>query len=72
MPVMHGLPYHSQYANSFVRWLDREDKLRRQIGERLGCYFESDDDFPPKPPKMRWVTYRRLAETWLGAEELLR
>ena len=62
----HGLPYHSQYSNSLVRWLNGNDKLRRQIGERLGREFDGDDDFPPKPPKMRWRTYQRLTAAWIG------
>lgn len=60
----HGLKYQSQYSNDLARSFAREDKLRRQIGERLQHQFEDGDDFPPKPKKMRWVTYRRLAESW--------
>lgn len=56
----HYLTYNSQHASALVRALDRDDRIRRQIGERLGQEFEGEHDFPGKPKRMRWATYRSL------------
>ena len=64
----HSLSYNSQHSSRLVRALDSEDKLRRQIGERLGREFEGEDDFPAKPKRMRWRTYTRLRSRYFGAD----
>ena len=50
------LKYQSQYQMPAFRLLDRAHKVRRRLG-RPGS---SGDPLPPKPPRMRWRTYRRL------------
>lgn len=54
------LLYASQRAPRHQSRLWRADALRERIGARLGQPFEDGDDFPPRPPRMRWKTYRRL------------
>ncbi len=59
-----GLHYARQYKRGFLRDLDRLESLRKLIGRRLGREFDSGEDFPPKPPYMRWRTYRALEQRW--------
>ena len=55
----HRFPYASQYEQPFERALVQADRIRK----RLQSDGASDaDDFPPKPKRMRWTTYRRLEE----------
>lgn len=62
----HRLQYASQYSSPFIRALDLTDRLRRRIGDRMGCEFEEGDEFPGKPPRMRWATYRALEAKYHG------
>jgi hypothetical protein len=43
--------------------LDRADRIRKRLGDTSGSAFDGDD-FPPKPKRMRWKTYRRLEEEY--------
>jgi len=40
------------------------------VRRRLGAIGDAlDGPFPPKPPKMRWATYRRLREVDAALQE---
>ena len=41
----------------------RADRIRKRLGDTSGSAFEGDH-FPPKPKRMRWITYRRLEEQY--------
>lgn len=51
-----GLRYASQSMEP--QW--RADRKADAIRRRLGATDRTRDEFPPKPPKMRWATYERL------------
>jgi hypothetical protein len=55
----HRLVYASTREPAYQRAIDRADKLRKRLGDRWGSAFDQDE-FPPKPPRMRWATYQRL------------
>jgi hypothetical protein len=55
----HGLRYQSQTEADYDRALERANRIRQRLGDRMFSAFE-DDDLPPKPPRMRWKTYRKL------------
>ena len=59
----HGLAYSSTREPAYQRAIDRADKLRKRLGDKWGSAFERDE-FPPKPKRMRWSTYRRLEEQY--------
>jgi len=52
-----GLKYASQSEASHWRAQRRALSIRRRVGASGDAL---DGPFPPKPPKMRWATYRRL------------
>lgn len=55
----YRLQYESQYENAFQRALSQQRKLRA----RIACD-DIDEEFPPKPKGMHWMTYR-----WLEARD---
>jgi hypothetical protein len=55
-----GLRYQSQFESKRWRLDGRASKLRM----RLGGSPSLRDPFPPKPARMRWVTYRRLTDRY--------
>ena len=55
----HGLRYQSQGEPEYDRALERANRMRKRLGDSMFSAFE-DDDLPPKPPRMRWKTYRQL------------
>jgi len=64
-----GLKYASQSEESHWRAQRKALSIRRRVSASGDVL---DGPFPPKPPKMRWATYRRLravdatlAEQWL-------
>jgi DNA-directed RNA polymerase subunit RPC12/RpoP len=59
----HRLVYASTREPAYQRAMDRADKLRKRLGDKWGSAFEHDE-FPAKPPRMRWITYRRLEEQY--------
>jgi hypothetical protein len=62
----YGLAYASTREPPHQRAIDRADRLRKRVGGGRGAF--DGEDFPPKPPRMRWRTYRRLQQQY---EELL-
>lgn len=52
----HGLRYASQSESSHWRARRKAETIRCRVGGSQ----DTDQPFPPKPPRMRWVTYRRL------------
>jgi hypothetical protein len=55
----HHFPYTSQYEQPYRRALVQADRIKK----RLQSDHASDgDDFPPRPKRMRWATYRWLEE----------
>jgi hypothetical protein len=55
----HGLRYASQYVPGYQCAIDRANKLRQLLGDKIGNVLKGDP-FPHKPPLMRWATYERL------------
>jgi hypothetical protein len=52
-----GLKYASQSEASHWRAQRKALSIRRRVSASVGA---GDGPFPPKPPKMRWATYKRL------------
>jgi hypothetical protein len=53
----------SQREAYFQRALDQADKIAKRLGSTWGCAFDGSE-LPPKPPRMRWRTYRRIEERY--------
>ena len=58
-----GLRYASQHEPAYQRAITRADKIRRMVGDTRGGAFDRDQ-FPAKPSRMRWTTYKRLREMY--------
>jgi len=58
--ICRGARYESQYQHAAFSTGDRRWRIRKQLEERGGREWPwgLDDGFPPKPPHMRWRTYR--------------
>jgi hypothetical protein len=54
----YGLVYASTRETPHQRAINRADRLRKRVGGGRGAF--DGEAFPPKPPRMRWRTYRRL------------
>jgi hypothetical protein len=39
----------------YDRAIEQADRIRKRLGDTIGRAIE-DDEFPPKPPRMRWKT----------------
>jgi hypothetical protein len=61
-----GLKYASQSEASHWRAQRKALSIRRRVGARGDTL---DGPFPPKPPKMRWVTYNRFRAVEAALEE---
>lgn len=64
----HGLAYPSTRERADDRLFRRRDALADKVGSYRG---RSAIAFPPKPPRMRWRTYRRLRAEWDSIEQAL-
>ena len=53
----------SQRETKFDRALRRARKLRLRLGGH-----PADDDYPDKPPRMRWTTYNRMMDKLRAAD----
>ena len=54
------LTYASQYEDWWERARSRAEKIRAKLGQPGFIDIDSTHDFPEKPKRMRWRTYRRL------------
>jgi hypothetical protein len=59
----YELAYASQRETKFDRALRRARKLRLSLGGD-----PADDEYPEKPPRMRWATYNRLINRLVAAD----
>ena len=66
MPTLPWVSYSSQLEPYYQRALDQADRIRRKLGDMTGS---SLDPAPDKPPRMRWMTYRRLKDRYERLEE---
>jgi hypothetical protein len=56
----HRLKYASQNENSAQRAMQRADRIANRLHDMWGGKTKAEYDFPLKPKRMRWVTYKRL------------
>jgi hypothetical protein len=61
-----GLRYHSQSLQRIDRAHARAAKICRRVDPKAKLL--SIDEFPPKPPRMRWATYERLEDSTTGRQ----
>jgi hypothetical protein len=59
----YELAYASQRETKYDRALRRARKLRLTLGGD-----PTDDEYPDKPPRMRWATYNRLTDRLVAAD----
>jgi hypothetical protein len=59
----YELAYSSQRETNYDRTLRRARKLRLKLGGD-----PADDEYPDKPPRMRWATYNRLMDRLVAAD----
>jgi hypothetical protein len=59
----YELAYASQRETKYDRALRRARKLRLRLGGD-----PADDEYPDKPPRMRWATYNRLLDKLRAAD----
>ena len=59
----YELAYASQRGTKYDRALRRARKLRLRLGGD-----PADDEYPDKPPRMRWATYNRLLDKLRAAD----
>jgi hypothetical protein len=57
------LPTPPQRETKYDRALRRARKLRLRLGGD-----PADDEYPNKPPRMRWATYNRLMDRLVAAD----
>jgi hypothetical protein len=61
----YELAYACQRETNFDRALRRARKLRLRLGGD-----PADDEYPDKPPRMRWATYNRLMVKLVAADDV--
>jgi len=59
----YRLAYASQRETKYDRALRRARNLRLRLGSD-----PADDEYPDKPPRMRWATYNRLMDRLVAAD----
>ena len=57
--LCHGLRYQSQSKPDYDRAIEQATRIGVRLGDKMFNAFEANE-LPPKPPRMRWKTYRRL------------
>ena len=62
----YRLAYRSQREDALGRAHLRLARIHKRLGGDYRC---ASDPLPPKPPRMRWATYERLAERREAADE---
>jgi hypothetical protein len=58
----YRLRYASQSEDVSQRALRRADKIAKRLHDMWRGTTVEEYEFPPKPPRMRWGTYRRLEQ----------
>ena len=58
-----GLVYELTRQPWYQRAIDQADKLSFRVAGANSAFYDRDD-FPDKPKRMRWTTYRRLEERY--------
>jgi hypothetical protein len=56
----HGLKYASRNENPVQRAMNRADRIANRLHDMWKGATKAKWEFPPKPSRMRWKTYRRL------------
>jgi hypothetical protein len=59
------------YATQFDETTARAHRAKAKICRQLGASNPWDDDFPPKPKRMRWKTYERWRERYEAQQKRL-
>jgi hypothetical protein len=62
----YELAYASQRETKYDRALRRARKVRLRLGGD-----PADDEYPDKPPRMRWATYNRLMDRLIAADAVV-
>src|SRR5262249_31667699 len=60
----HGLKYASQREDAGERAMQRADRIATRLHDRWKGTTKAEWEFPPKPARMRWRTYRRLEQQY--------
>ena len=60
----HRLRYASQSENSAQRAMQRADRIANRLHDMWKGTTKAAWEFPPKPPRMRWRTYKRLEQQY--------
>jgi len=60
LPQCWRLTYVSQYEVRWERACSQAEKIRAKLGQPGFIDIDSTHEFPEKPKRMRWHTYRRL------------
>ena len=61
--------YRLAYSSQREAVHDRAQRRARKLIHRLGGHW-NDDQYPDKPPRMRWRTYNRIMDQILAADRL--
>ena len=61
--------YRLAYACQRETVYDRANRKARKLCRRLGGDW-ADDEYPDKPPRMRWTTYNRLMDRIVAADRI--
>jgi uncharacterized protein YukE len=62
--LCYDLRYASQREDAAQRALSRAQKIAKRLHAMWAGTTEEGYEFPPKPPRMRWVTYERLEKQY--------
>src|SRR5215467_9559082 len=60
----HGLVYASRNESPAQRAMHRADRIANRLHDMWKGTTKGKWEFPPKPPRMRWKTYWRLAREY--------
>ena len=60
----HGLEYASRNMSAAQRAIHRADRIANRLHDMWKGTTKGKCEFPPKPSRMRWRTYRRLKQQW--------
>jgi hypothetical protein len=60
----HGLEYASRNESPAQRAMHRADRIANRLHDMWKGTTKGKWEFPPKPSRMRWKTYRRLKQRY--------